>query len=215
LDYTSQSGTLQFVPGQTQRWVVVPVAANAVVGSNRNFFVNITSSGSGSPVVVKGQGTGTIVEDDPTPAAATVAQYRLYSETTKEHLYTTDSNEYAVLATRSWTQEGVAYTMFRDGGSRDGQYAIPLYRMYHGGILQHHWTTDTNEVMVLAAGTAWNYEGIAGYVLPAAGTGTTPLYRLRLNSPPLHLWTTDLNEKTVLSTQRGWVYEGVVGEVIP
>ena len=33
------------------------------------------------------------------PAATTAAQYRLYSPITNEHLYTTDANEYAVLAT--------------------------------------------------------------------------------------------------------------------
>jgi uncharacterized delta-60 repeat protein len=218
-DYTAKSGSLTFETAQTQRWVVVPINANSTPGSNRTFFVNLSnavgSAGANGATIVKAQGTGSIVDDDPTPAAASVAQYRLYSEVTKEHLYTADANEYAVLGTRGWTQEGVAYTMFRDGGSRDGQYAIPLYRMYHRGILQHHWTPDTNEILTLAAGTGWNYEGIAGHVLPAAGLGTTPLYRLRLNAPPLHIWTTDLNEKTVLSTERGWVYEGVVGHVIP
>jgi uncharacterized delta-60 repeat protein len=211
-DYTARAGKLIFSPNQTHRWVMVSIAANATTGSNRSFVLNLSNS---TVAVAKGQGTGTIVDDDPAPAAATIVQYRLYSQVTKEHLYTTDANEYAVLGTRSWDQEGTAYTMFRDGGSYGGQYAIPLYRMYHGGILQHHWTTDPNEVMVLADGGTWNYEGITGYVLPSSGVGTTPLYRLRLNAPPLHLWTTDSNENTVLSTQRGWVFEGIVGHVIP
>jgi hypothetical protein len=105
--------------------------------------------------------------------------------------------------------------MFKDGGSYGSQFPIPLYRMYHGGIQQHHWTTDTNEVMVLVGGGAWSYEGIAGYVLPNADTGTTSLYRLSYATPPLHLWTTDLNEKDTLVAQYGWRYEGVVGEVLP
>jgi hypothetical protein len=212
-DYTAQSGTLTFAGVRKQGSIVVAIHGNSTPGSNRTFFLNL--SNAVGVAIAKAQGTGTILDDDPTPAATTVAQYRLYSPDTKEHLYTTDANEYAVLATRNWLQEGTAYTMFKDGGSYGGQYAIPLYRMYHPGILQHHWTTDANEVSTLAPIGIWNYEGIAGYVLPSAGTGTTPLYRLRLNAPPLHIWTTDLNEKTVLSTQRGWEYEGVVGHVIP
>ena len=35
--------------------------------------------------------------------------YRLYNSGLKVHLYTTDSNEYKVLATRGWKQEGVAF----------------------------------------------------------------------------------------------------------
>ena len=192
---------------------MVPILANGTPQADRTLFVNL--AGATGATLVKPQGIGTIRDDDPTPAAATIAQYRLYSPITLEHLYTTDTNEYAVLATRGWVQEGVAYTMFRDGGSYGSQYAIPLYRMYHGGIQQHHWTPDTNEVMVLAAGGAWSYEGIAGYILPGAGAGSTPLYRLAYFSPALHLWTTDLNEKNVLSSQFGWSYEGIVGEVLP
>jgi lysozyme len=86
-------------------------------------------------------------------------------------------------------------------------------RLYHPGVLQHHWTTDWYEVTVLAAG-AWSYEGIPGYVIPTPVGGTIPLYRLALAQPPLHLWTTDENEKNVLSTERGWIYEGIIGNVI-
>jgi hypothetical protein len=184
---------------------------------NRTLFLGNLSGATGSDAgsFKGGRARGTIRDDDPTPARGTVPMYRLYSHITKEHLYTTDTNEYAVLGTRGWVQEGIAYTMFSSGGSYDAQYAIPLYRMYHGGIQQHHWTTDSNEVMSLAAGGAWSYEGIPGYVLPVAGAGTTPLYRLSYFNPPLHLWTTDLNEKNVLFTQYGWAYEGIVGEVLP
>jgi hypothetical protein len=212
-DYQASSGTLTFGHGQTKRFVMVPILGNLAAQPNRTLFVNL--SGASGAVIVKAQGTGTIQDDDPTPAAATIPQYRLYSTITKEHLYTTDTNEYSVLGTRGWVQEGIAYTMFTNAGTYETQYAIPLYRMYHGGVQQHHWTTDPNEVMGLAALGTWSYEGIPGYVLPAAGGGTTPLYRLSYFNPPLHLWTTDLNEKNVLSSQYGWTYEGTVGEVLP
>lgn len=212
-DYTARSGTLTFGNNQSQQWVIVAVHANTTVQANRRFVVNITGASQGT--IAKGQAVGTILDDDPATAAPNVPMYRLYSDITKEHLYTTDSNEYAVLATRAWVQEGVEYNLFSNAGTFGARYAIPLYRVYHPGIQQHHWTTDSNEVMVLVGTGAWQYEGIPGYVLPAASPGSTPLYRLNYISPPLHLWTTDLNEKNVLTTQFGWIYEGVVGEVLP
>jgi uncharacterized delta-60 repeat protein len=213
VDYTAHQGTLTFLPGQTHQWVMVPIAANATPQADRTFFVNLTGTSAG--VIARAQATGTIVDDDPTPAASQVAMYRLFSDVTKEHLYTTDANEYAVLPSRGWIPEGVAYKMFGSAGSYGALHAVPFYRLYHPGILQHHWTTDWYEVWVLVGTGAWQYEGIAGYLLPAAASGTMPLYRLSYPFPPLHLWTSDAYEKDVVSTQYGWTYEGVVGEVLP
>jgi hypothetical protein len=215
-DYTATSGTVTFFPGQTTRSILVPMLGNTTVEPNKTLFVNLTNPSAGA-TIAKNQGTGTILNDDPATAAATTTQYRLYSPITYEHLYTTDTNEYSILPTRGWTAEGAAYTMFRDGGYYGGptNFAVPLYRLYHPGVQQHHWTTDWYEVTVLAAG-AWSYEGIPGYLIPTPVGGTIPLYRLALAQPPLHLWTTDENEKNVLSTpQRGWIYEGIIGNVIP
>ena len=140
-------------------------------------------------------------------------RYRLYHDGTKEHLYTTDLNEYTVLGTRGWIQEGVAHQIFLVPAPYQGVTPVPLYRLYHPGIRQHHWTTDANEWAVLSSST-WTDEGISGYVLPVSAAGSTPLYRLALPNPPLHLWTTDLNEYEVLQT-RGWVAEGIAGWVLP
>jgi hypothetical protein len=215
-DYVAQSGLIAFPPGKVTRSILVPVKSNTTVNGNRTLFVNLANVFGGAQVT-KGQGTGTIVDDDPPSATSTVSQLRLYSPTTLEHLYTSDTNEYAVLGTRGWTQEGKAYTMFTDGGSYGSAHGTPIYRLYHAGTQQHHWTTDWFETISLTRSLsgAWDYEGISGYVLPTQETGTIPLYRLSLARPPLHLWTTDANEKLVLSTQRGWVYEGILGYVIP
>jgi hypothetical protein len=149
------------------------------------------------------------------PAASTlVNRYRLYSDVTKEHHYTTDSNEYVVLGTRGWVQEGVAHKAYTGTTPVSGITPVPLYRLYHAGILQHLWTTDSNEYAVLATRN-WTQEGIDGYILPTAISGTTvPLYRLAYAFLPIHLWTTDANENAVLAT-RGWIQEGVVGHVVP
>jgi pimeloyl-ACP methyl ester carboxylesterase len=148
------------------------------------------------------------------PALGTVVpQYRLHHDGTKEHLYTADQNEYNVLGTRGWTQEGGAHNLLTSG-LFNGVATIPLFRLYHPGISQHHWTTDANEASTLADTGAWTYEGVVAYVAPTQAPGTTPLYRMALASPPLHLWTTDLNEYNTLAT-RGWVKEGIIGYVVP
>ena len=216
-DYTATSGVITFSPGQTTRTVLVPVLGNTAVEADRTLFVNLTNASTTEPTgvtIAKTQGVGTIVDDDPPSAPPTLTQYRLYSPITFEHLYTTDTNEYAVLGSAGWVQEGPAYTMFQDAGPYGGEYGVPLYRLYHPWIRQHHWTTDWYETTVLSAG-AWEYEGIPGYLLPSAVVGTIPLYRLALANPPLHLWTTDAWEYHVLTTQRGWTGEGIVGYMLP
>jgi hypothetical protein len=211
IDYADRLGTLTFEPGRTSRTVLVSVAGNRAPQPNLTFSVALTDAVGAA--IGKGQGTATIICDDPVENATRADQFRLYSPVTLEHLFTGDLNEYATLGERGWSQEGKAYTMFKDPGFYAQGQPVPLYRLYHGGIRQHHWTVSSNEAMVLT-GVGWEFEGTAGYVMTNPRSGTTPFYRLNLTQPPAHLWTTDVNEKNVLA-QRGWVYEGIVGYVIP
>ena len=94
------------------------------------------------------------VEEPKVQAPAPV--YRLYQPDLKVHLYTKDTNEYKVLATRGWKQEGVAYRSF---GS------VPVYRLYHAGIRKHLYTKDANEYKVLAT-RGWLQEGVSWYSQP-------------------------------------------------
>ncbi len=150
----------------------------------------------------------------PGAPSETADRYRLYSDITKEHHYTTDAYEYLVLGTRGWIQEGVAHRVYLAATPVSGVTPVPLYRLYHPGIRQHLWTTDRNEYDVLGT-RGWIQENVDGYILPSAIAGlTVPLYRLAHVALPLHLWTTDLNEYTVLAT-RGWAQEGVVGHALP
>jgi uncharacterized delta-60 repeat protein len=213
IDYIPQSGRLTLAPGQTRAWIMVPIIGNDTPQPGRPLELSLSNAVGAQ--LVKSQSNAGIVDDDPTPAATPVAQLRLYNDFTKEHLYTTDTNEYATLPSRGWSQEGIGYTMFSNAGTYSGVYTVPLYRFYQAASMQHHWTTDWNEAMVLAASGSWGYEGISGYVLPSPAGNSTPLFRLSYAIPALHLWTLDANEKDVLSTQRGWTYEGVVGHVLP
>jgi bacillolysin len=210
-DFDAASGTVTLYPGVTSKRLAVAVRGDVDVEPNET--LHVTLSNAVNARVLSGTATGTLLNDDSPVAATTVVQYRLYSDVTKEHLYTTDLNEYTVLGTRGWTQEGVGYKMLTNG-TYGGVLTTPLFRMYHPGILQHHWTTDSNETLVLTGTPAWFYEAIIGYVVPTQVPGTIPLYRMALESPPIHLWTTDLNEYNTLAT-RGWVKEGIVGYVVP
>ena len=143
-------------------------------------------------------------------------RFRLYSDGTKEHLYTTDFVEYSQLPQCcAWTPEGAIYKVLKGPGLFSGVGGVPYYRLYNPYSFQHHWTSDTNEYNSLP-GVGWIQEGIDGYILPRQAQGALPLYRLYLNAAGgLHLWTIDSNEVDYLTTTSGWTYEGLAGYVIP
>ena len=148
-------------------------------------------------------------------AGAPETVYRLYNPLTQEHLFTTDANEYAVLATRQWSQEGAAYQVFDGSAELGGSPTVPEYRLYNAATRQHLWTTDRNEYFTLRDEAGWTAEGVAAYVLPTTAAAGTPLYRLSYSHGPtsLHLWTTDPNEYDSLVAD-GWAQEGPIGRVL-
>src|SRR5262249_42214226 len=130
------------------------------------------------------------------PVGVPIVRYHLDSDVTKEHLYTTNLNEYNTLGgyVGTWVQEGTVGKVLDNPGPFNGVESEPYYRLYAGTTRWHHWTTDPNEYHTLAL-AGWYAEGVDGYILPTQATGTTQLYRL--NYPPLgslHHWTIDLNE---------------------
>jgi uncharacterized repeat protein (TIGR01451 family) len=153
-----------------------------------------------------------------TPPAAQVQRYRLYSDVTKEHHFTTDLNEYDTLGTYvgTWVQEGPVGKVLDNPGSFNGVVAAPYYRLYDNSTRWHHWTTDANEYYTLGFVYAgWSMEGVDGYILPTTAAGATQLYRL--NYPALgslHHWTIDANEYSTLISTYGWIGEGGSGFVI-
>ena len=61
-DYTATGGTLTFAPGQTRQTVTVNGRGDTTVEPNETFYVNL-SAASGA-TLFKGQGVGTILNDD-------------------------------------------------------------------------------------------------------------------------------------------------------
>lgn len=64
-DYSSHSGTLTFLAGETTKTITVNSLQDAIYESTETFVVNL-SSASGA-VIADGLGTGTIIDDDPVP----------------------------------------------------------------------------------------------------------------------------------------------------
>ena len=128
--------------------------------------------------------------------------YRLYHSGTLDHHYTTDTNEYQVLAGRGWQQEGVAWA------SRDSS-AVPVYRLYHEGTRDHHYTKDSQRVSG-ACRSRWRPGGHRGGT-PIEAQGV-PVYRLYHEGTLNHHYTKDYNEYQVLAG-RGWKQEALLGMV--
>ncbi len=64
-DYTSVSGSLSFVPGQTTKTITVLIAGDALHELNETFFLNLTSPTNATLAV--NQAVGTITDNDATP----------------------------------------------------------------------------------------------------------------------------------------------------
>jgi photosystem II stability/assembly factor-like uncharacterized protein len=96
-------------------------------------------------------------------AVPTTPYYRLYSPVLRRHLWTTDLNEYTVLATRNWSQDGVAWHM----STKASDTSTPLFRLYSETGRKHFYTIDLDERNKFAR-EGWIDEGAVGYVLRPA-----------------------------------------------
>jgi len=94
--------------------------------------------------------------------------------------------------------------------------AIPFYRYYHSGVVDHFYTTNYNELRGGRLG--WRYERIECKIYPSKVPGTVPLYRYWLSSTD-HFYTTNINEIGTATSGRvgrhGYKSEGVAGYCYP
>ena len=139
--------------------------------------------------------------------AGMVPRYRLYNPNNFHHHYTTDPNEYQVLGSIGWIQEGAACYLYNEMAKIETVDTVSYYRLYNPNSFEHHWTTDANEYRVLGT-IGWIQEGVDGYVFASQVSGSEPLYRLYNPNNGLHLWTMDANEKNVLIGY-GFIDEGI------
>ena len=201
-------------------WAAEPGTSGTWTTTQVSTVANLSSFGEDEvgELYAANRDAGTIVRltpaANPPPVGTAIVRYRLYNPHTRDHLYTTDANEYAVLPECcAWQPEGAVYRVLQGPGSRGGVDAVPLYRLYAPASLLHHWTTDRNEYDTLPA-YGYVQEGIDGYVFLTPASGTVPLYRL-YHPTGLHVWTTDMNERHTLQHAYGWIDEGISGYVLP
>jgi alpha-tubulin suppressor-like RCC1 family protein len=193
--------------------VVVKVVVRPTVAGTLTHTVTVSGSLAESDHTNNSASSTTTVNSNPT--AIGVLRYRLYSDATKEHLFTTDQNEYNVLGANGWVQEGTAGSVLNNPGAFNGVTATPYYRLYNSSSTWHHWTSDANEYYTLIEFPGWNGEGVDGYILPTNTIGATQLYRLLYPFiAGLHHWTIDANEYNTLINSYGWIGEGGAGFVI-
>ena len=148
-----------------------------------------------------------------TPSTDKIPRYRLYNPNNYHHHYTTDANEYSVLETLGWIQEGTSCYLYNEIVTIDSEDAVPYLRLYNPNSYEHHWTRDANEYHVLGT-IGWIQEGADGYVFATQVSGSEPLYRLYNPNDGLHHWTRDANERTVLVSY-GFIDEGIACYVFP
>ena len=68
-DFTASSGTLTFTPGATSRSVPVTIIDDSLAEDDETLTLNLSNATGGTPIVDP-QGLGTILNDDPDPAAS-------------------------------------------------------------------------------------------------------------------------------------------------
>ena len=137
----------------------------------------------------------------PPPPEHIVPLWRMFHQGLNQHLWTTCANEYRVLSTRGWRQEGIAWHTPRTGR--------PVHRLFHEGIVRHHYTADQNEIRVLRQ-RGWNDEGVLFYCASPLVRPNEGIRMIRLfhEGALKHLHTANANEVHVLTTQHGWRNEG-------
>ncbi len=79
-DYTAQSGTLTFSPGQTSKQIIVPVNGDTANEIDEGFFVTLSNATNATIATVGG--TGTILNDDAAPTVSFTSPGSSGSEST-------------------------------------------------------------------------------------------------------------------------------------
>jgi len=109
-------------------------------------------------------------------------------------------------------------TAFRIREARFGNmHLVPLLRFWNVGIMDHFYTSKTNEIGNIGSG--WKYESIQCLMLKYQYPGSVPFHRYWNEKMKDHLYTTNVADigTTVLGVtgKDGYTYEGVEGYCYP
>lgn len=132
--------------------------------------------------------------------------YCYFSDSWKDHLYTTDSSELnGTTGNSSWKYEriiGYVYSTQIPG-------TVPIYRYFSNNWKDHLYTTNSSELNGTAGNSSWKYEGIIGYTYNTQIQGTVPVYRYFSNSWKDHLYTPSPSEQNGTAGNSFWKFENI------
>jgi hypothetical protein len=132
LDYQPVSGTLNFLPGQATKIVVVQLIGDTAVEPNEAFFLNLAAPGN--VAIADNQGVGTITNDDsPTPTPTpTATSFRVNDVAVTEGNGGTKNLSFIV--TRSGSTSGTSTVKFNtsDGTAGSGDYVAKTATLSFG-----------------------------------------------------------------------------------
>jgi uncharacterized membrane protein len=119
-DYQAASGTLTFAPGETSKTITVRVIGDRLPEPNETFVVNL--SGPTNATISDGQGTGTILDDEPRISISDVSKKEGKRNQTTQFIFTvTLSAAYDQPVTMSFkTTDGAATTSDNDYVAQTG-----------------------------------------------------------------------------------------------
>lgn len=142
-----------------------------------------------------------------TCSTQTVPLYRLYNRGAGDYLYTTSDDERnAATAAGGYAFEGETCRVFPE--PRPG--TVPLHRLAgqeDNGNIHHFYTTSDDERDRYIDMLSYHDEGEAGWVFPAAATGSTALHHLA-GEYAAQLYTTSDAERDRAVAQRGFAAVG-------
>ncbi|KAI0738624.1 hypothetical protein C8Q80DRAFT_1124751 [Daedaleopsis nitida] len=146
-----------------------------------------------------------------------VPLYRAASDSLTDRIWTTDATEIeAALASGKYVREAVIAAVYSNTTGPNVPNAVPLYRLYSAGKMDHFITTSWDEVESAVNTNGYSYQGITAYAYPGpeAGCGTVPLYRQYNPQIEDHFYSTTKPSDNV-TAENGYFYEGITAYVFP
>ena len=129
-------------------------------------------------------------------SAEIVPVYRLYNETNREHLYTTNPNERDMCISVGWKDEGI-------GWYAPARSDWPVRRLYHAPSGSHVYSQNPEE-MAMLVDAGWKLEGVAFF---SSQTMAVEVRRQYLPALNLHNYSYNPAEIELLKNT-GWKIEG-------
>jgi PKD repeat protein len=202
-DFVPLSGQLSIAPGDTSILLTVQVKGDTVIEGNENFILNL-SNASSNAMINKGQGLGTITNDDGLPSTVTVS----FQDGVSGYNGTRDTK---ILSSNPSSNYGSSFELGTDGSPDESAFiywdisSIPVgssvlsvditvnvvgrsndnYELYQ---MQAPWIENEATWNEYASGQSWEVVGATGIsdkssiVLGSIGAPTNGVYTISLNA---------------------------------